>query len=108
MDFNPKNNNLIVGGSYNGSLSFFDLLQGNASGVVRPVRTTWLEKSHHDPVYDVQWSTVGKSGSECFSVSTDGRMLWWDFKDIQQEPNFKGLPTNQTVLEDKIPFDGEL
>jgi dynein intermediate chain 2 len=86
MAFNPKNTNLVVGGSYNGSLSYFDLNVGNASGVVRPVKTTVLEKSHHDPVYDVQWSTVGKSGSECFSVSTDGRMLWWDYKDPEGVP----------------------
>jgi dynein intermediate chain 2 len=94
MDFNPKNSNIVVGGSNNGSVSFFDLSVGNASGTIRPVRTTVLEKSHHDPVYDVQWSTVGKSGSECFSVSTDGRILWWDMKDAE------GIPQTMKILED--------
>lgn len=102
MAFNPKNSNLVVGGSYNGSLSYFDLNEGKASGVVRPVKTTILEKSHHDPVYDVQWSTVGKSGSECFSVSTDGRMLWWDQK--SEEP----VPKESMILEDKVPINGAL
>jgi dynein intermediate chain 2 len=102
MAFNLKNPNIIVGGSYNGSLSFFDLSVGNASGVIRPVKTTFLEKSHHDPVYDVQWSTVGKSGSECFSVSTDGRILWWDMKDPE------GVPREMKILEDQVPCDGEL
>ena len=55
-----------------GSLSFFDTRQGNAQGVVRPFKTTILEKSHHDPVYDVYWLTLGKTGSECVSSSTDG------------------------------------
>lgn len=97
LAFNPKNANLVVGGSYNGSLSFFDLSVGSASGVIRPIKTTVLEKSHHDPVYDVQWSTVGKSGSECFSISTDGRLLWWDYKDVE------GVPRDQLILADKIP-----
>jgi dynein intermediate chain 2 len=101
MDFNPKNSNLVVAGSYNGSLSYFDLLAGNSSGVVKPFKTTILEQSHHDPVYDVQWSTVGKSGSECFSTSTDGRILWWDYK---QDP----VPKEKMILQDKIPFDGQL
>lgn len=102
LAFNPKNHNIVVGGSYNGSLSFFDLSQGSASGVIRPVRTTILEKSHHDPVYDVQWSTVGKSGSECFSISTDGRLLWWDYKDVE------GVPRDQLILEDRVPNEGAL
>lgn len=94
LAFNPKNSNIVVGGSYNGALSFFDLSVGNASGTIRPVKTSILEKSHHDPVYDVQWSTVGKSGSECFSVSTDGRILWWDMKDAE------GVPREMKILED--------
>jgi len=81
MAFNHKNSDIVVGGSYNGSLSFFDLKKGNASGVITPVRTTILEHSHHDPVYDVSWITVGKTGTECVSTSTDGRLLWWDSKD---------------------------
>lgn len=102
MAFNPKNANLVVGGSYNGSLSFFDLSAGSASGVIRPFKTTFLEKSHHDPVYDVQWSTVGKSGSECFSTSTDGRVLWWDYK------HEEGVPKEQLILEDKVPVAGDM
>ena len=102
LAFNPKMQNVVVGGSYNGSLSFFDLSAGSASGVIRPFKTTFLEKSHHDPVYDVQWSTVGKSGSECFSTSTDGRILWWDYK------HESGEPKECLVMEDKVPVQGEL
>lgn len=80
MAFNHKNSEIIVGGSYNGSLSFFDTRSGSSSGVIRPFKTTILEKSHHDPVYDVYWLTLGKAGSECVSCSTDGQLLWWDYK----------------------------
>ena len=60
MAFNHKNADTIVGGSYNGSLCFFDVRKGNAQGVIKPTATTILEKSHHDPVSDVFWVTVGK------------------------------------------------
>jgi dynein intermediate chain 2 len=78
LAFNHKNPDTIVGGSYNGSLQFFDVRQGRASGMIKPIATTLLEKSHHDPVYDIYWLTLGKSASECVSTSTDGRLLWWD------------------------------
>jgi dynein intermediate chain 2 len=51
LAFNHKNSDIVVGGCYNGSLAFFDTRQGDSSGVIRPFRTTVLEKSHHDPVY---------------------------------------------------------
>jgi dynein intermediate chain 2, axonemal len=86
MVFNHKNSDIIVGGSYNGSLSFFDQRKGSSSGVIKPVETTLLEKSHHDPVYDIYWLTVGKSGTECVSTSTDGRILWWDMKKLGDGP----------------------
>ncbi len=86
MVFNHKNSDIIVGGSYNGSLSFFDLKKGNSSGVIKPFETTVLEKSHHDPVYDIYWLTHGKTGNECVSTSTDGRILWWDMRNLSQGP----------------------
>jgi dynein intermediate chain 2, axonemal len=86
MVFNHKISDILVGGSYNGSLSFFDQRKGSSSGVIKPVETTLLEKSHHDPVYDVYWQTVGKSGTECVSTSTDGRLLWWDMKKLGDGP----------------------
>ena len=101
MAFNHKNSDIVVGGSYNGSLSFFDTRQGNSQGVVKPFRTTILEKSHHDPVYDVYWLTLGKTGSECVSGSTDGRLLWWDMKSQEEGP------VDQLVLNEKIPVDGD-
>jgi len=99
LAFNQKQGDIVVGGSYNGSLSFFDTRAGNASGVVKPFRTTILEKSHHDPVYDVEWLTVGKTLSECVSCSTDGQLLWWDYK--SEEP----IPINRFLTEDKVKMN---
>jgi len=98
MAFNHKNPDTVVGGSYNGSLSFFDVRQGTSAGVVKPYLTTILEKSHHDPVYDVTWLTVGKTGTECVSSSSDGQLLWWDINP-KGEHN-KRLPTEKILLEE--------
>lgn len=78
MAFNHKNADIVVGGSYNGSLSFFDTREGNSAGVINPVMTTVLEHSHHDPVYGVNWVQTGKTGNECVSLASDGRLIWWD------------------------------
>ena len=97
MEFNHKMSEIIVGGCYNGSLAFFDTRQGNSAGVVKPFKTTILEKSHHDPVYSVHWLTLGKLGSECVSCSTDGQLLWWD-KNKEDD-----MPIDQYVMNEKIP-----
>ena len=51
-----------------------------------PTKTTDLEYSHHDPVYNIEWTAIGKSGNECVSSSTDGRLLWWDYKEHNEKP----------------------
>jgi dynein intermediate chain 2 len=82
--FNHKNSDILVGGSYNGSLSFFDLRECNTDKKCTPTESTVLEKSHHDPVYDVYWLTHAKTGDELVSTSTDGRLLWWDRKKLSE------------------------
>jgi len=42
-----------------------------------------VENSHHDPVYDIRWIT-SRSGSEFVSVSSDGRLLWWDTRNLKK------------------------
>ena len=84
--FNHRNQEKIAAGSYNGSLSFFDLRDGDSDGVIRPTKTTILEKSHHDPVYDIYWLTHSRTGTEYVSTSTDGRVLWWDERNLDEGP----------------------
>lgn len=100
MQFSTKNSDLLVGGTYNGSLNFFDKRAGSSAGTLKPTHQTILEQSHHDPVYDVYWLASGKSGTETVSTSTDGRLLWWDLKMLD-----KG-PTETLNLEQDFVVDG--
>lgn len=53
----------LVGGSYNGLISFFDLRKPGATvGHAVPLETSVIEKSHHDPVYDVFWISSKTGG----------------------------------------------
>lgn len=99
MAFNHKNFDIVVGGQYNGALSFFDVRKGHPSGVVKPFDTTVLEKSHHDPVYGTAWFTPQKQGTEVVSTSTDGRLIWWDMKKTSE-------PIEVLMLTDSAGKDG--
>jgi len=86
MRFNPKSTETLVGGCYNGTLCYLDLRRAGSA----PVETSVIEHSHHDPVYDVFW-TSSKTGSSAASVSTDGQMLFWDVRKLK-------APTDKVTL----------
>lgn len=87
LRFNPKNTEILAGGSYNGLVTTYDLRKssGAASREISPTITSAIENSHHDPVYDVFWIN-SKTGNQMVSVSTDGRVLWWDTRKSLLEP----------------------
>ena len=95
LRFNPKNTDTLVGGSYNGLISFYDLRRsgGGLSKEVTPASTSVIEKSHHDPVYDVFWIN-SKTGNQCVSVSTDGQMFWWDTRKLAEPTDMLQLCTD--------------
>jgi dynein intermediate chain 2 len=47
------------------------------------VDTSSIEKSHRDPVYSLAWVS-SKTGSEFFSASTDGQVMWWDIRKLSE------------------------
>jgi len=82
LRYNPKSSDTLVGGSYNGLVTYYDLRKPNApTGQCRPLECSVIEKSHHDPVCDVFWVS-SKTGHQCVSVSTDGQMMWWDTRKL--------------------------
>jgi dynein intermediate chain 2 len=59
---------------------------------------TEAEKSHYDAVFDVVWPG-SKTGAECISAAPDGRVLWWDWRNLQQGP------ITSAFLTDGLPGD---
>eukprot|EP01112_Ceratiomyxa_fruticulosa_P014830 TRINITY_DN4297_c0_g1_i3.p1 TRINITY_DN4297_c0_g1~~TRINITY_DN4297_c0_g1_i3.p1 ORF type:complete len:588 (+),score=110.60 TRINITY_DN4297_c0_g1_i3:166-1929(+) len=85
LQYNPRESNVLAGGSYNGLLGFWDLRKGSQA-----VDTSAIERSHRDPVYDLKW-IQSKTFTEFFTTSTDGQVLWWDTRKI-------GEPTEAMML----------
>lgn len=105
LRYNPKNPESLVGGSYNGLITFYDLRRsgtGSSGGLkeVLPISSSLIDKSHHDPVYDVFWIN-SKTGNQCASVSTDGQILWWDTKKLSE-------PTDSLQLCTDIKTNGQI
>lgn len=93
---------MLVGGSYNGLLCFYDL-RTNPNKVKN---MTSVEKSHQDPVYDVFWLKSSKTGTECCSTSTDGRILWWDLRK-HEEPTDSFMLTEAAATGIKQDIDNK-
>ena len=66
MTINPEAQTLIFRMFY--SSAFWDTRRGSQAVEMSPV-----EHSHHDPVYKTIW-LQSKTGTECFSASTDGQV----------------------------------
>ena len=92
---NPKAHDQLIGGCYNGLVTVFDR---RVSAPSKPVETSVIENSHHDPVYDAYWIN-SKTGNMAASCSTDGQMLWWDIRRL-------GEPTDRLQLKTSSRDDG--
>ncbi|XP_062472857.1 dynein axonemal intermediate chain 2 [Pezoporus occidentalis] len=86
LEYNPKDSFVLVGGCYNGQMAYWDTRKGQV-----PVEVSSVEASHRDPVYGAIW-LQSKTGTDCFSASTDGQVLWWDIRKLS-------VPTEQLVLD---------
>ncbi|KAH0792997.1 axonemal outer arm dynein intermediate chain 1 [Histomonas meleagridis] len=72
LEYNSKDNNILVSGMSHGTLCLWDLRQGSL-----PIWTSAIEKSHRDIVNSVKWIN-SKTAFECVSVSSDGTTMTWD------------------------------
>uniref|UniRef100_A0A8B9G4E8 Dynein axonemal intermediate chain 2 n=1 Tax=Amazona collaria TaxID=241587 RepID=A0A8B9G4E8_9PSIT len=86
LEYNPKDSFVLVGGCYNGQMAYWDTRKGQL-----PVEVSTVEVSHRDPVYGAIW-LQSKTGTDCFSASTDGQVLWWDVRKLS-------VPTEKLVLD---------
>lgn len=88
IEYNPKDPHVLVGGCYNGQLGYWDTRKGS-----QPVEVTPVEKSHRDPIFDVKF-IQSKTGTECFTTSTDGYIYWWDTRKLVEPSEFLYLNRN--------------
>ena len=51
-------------------------------------------------MYDLSWATGSRAGVEFFSTSTDGRVLWWDMRNLDK-------PTDKMILTDPNLAEGK-
>ena len=65
LRFNSKTPDILAGGCYNGLVALFDVKKPRGLAVA----SSALEKSHHDPVYDVFW-VQSKTNNQFCSCST--------------------------------------
>lgn len=79
LRYNVKTPDILVGGSYNGLVTVFDVKKPRAVAI----SSSSIDKSHHDPVYDVFW-IQSKTNTQFVSVSTDGQMMFWDSKKLSE------------------------
>ena len=120
LEYNPKDSHILIGGQYNGQIgnklfhayfqnrymffirkirvrllrlsllssliAFWDTRKGS-----QPIEMSPIEHSHRDPAYKTVW-LQSKTGTECFSASTDGQVLWWDIRKL-------GEPTEVMYLD---------
>ena len=84
LRYNPKSTDSLVGGCYNGLITCFDLRKPNGlAGQCSTLNSSLVETSHYDPVSDIFWIS-SKTGHQCASVSTDGRLMIWDTRKLDE------------------------
>merc|ERR1711998_430557 len=87
LEYHPRDPNVLMGGTYNGLLAFWDMRESQTN----PTKTSLLATSHRDPVYDISW--IQSKHYECMTTSTDGQVLWWDSRKMSEPHDSYSLDT---------------
>ncbi|XP_033330387.1 dynein intermediate chain 3, ciliary isoform X1 [Megalopta genalis] len=78
LEYNPKDCNVLVSGLTTGQVACWDIRKGS-----EPVEISPIEFSHRDVCNKVLWIN-SKTGTEFFSASKDGQIMWWDTRKLQK------------------------
>ncbi|CRH03891.1 dynein-associated protein, putative [Plasmodium relictum] len=76
LRFNHKNSDLLLAGSYDGTINLWDLRKKNTS-----CESSLINVSHKNIVNDVIWMQT-KTNNHCLSISNDGLCLIWDIRNF--------------------------
>lgn len=75
--FNSKHPYILGTGCSNGNVLIFDLRNN------KQMVTSKLEYCHSESIRDFVW-LKSKNGTEFVTTSTDGKVIWWDIRDLNQ------------------------
>ena len=95
MEFNHKNVEQIGFGCYNGVIGVWDHRADRRA----PSALSEIEISHHEPVVDLKWLS-SKGGNEFVSCSTDGKVIWWDIRDLSKH-------SDSLTISEQVQTNGE-
>lgn len=94
MEYNHKNVEQLGFGCYNGVIGVWDHRCDNKTASL----LSEIEISHHEPVIDLKWLS-SKGGNEFVSCSTDGKVIWWDIRDLSKH-------SDSLFISEQPPIDG--
>lgn len=77
LAYNHKNVDLIGYGCHNGTVGVWDVRSNKKSAIC----ISEIEVSHHEPITSFIWLS-SKGGSEFVTSSTDGKVHWWDYRNL--------------------------
>lgn len=102
MAFNHKNVEQLGFGSYNGTVGLWDFRVNSHT----PSILSEVETSHHEPVVDLIWMS-SKGGNEFVSCSTDGKVFWWDSRNLSAPTDSLTISEGPINLSDPSSIIGE-
>lgn len=93
LEFNPKDPNTLCSGLINGQVAAFDIRTEKI-----PVAVSEREVSHRSRCNSTLWVN-SKSGTEFFSGSSDGQVIWWDTRNLKE--------SIESILMDPVKTDDQ-
>jgi len=94
--FNNKHAHIFGVGCTNGTVLIYDLKTNKL------LVTSKLEYCHSEAVRDFVWLKV-KNGTEFVTTSTDGKVIWWDIRDLNNAKKIYLCPDNAEIKEPNKP-----
>ncbi|XP_050528692.1 dynein intermediate chain 3, ciliary-like isoform X4 [Daktulosphaira vitifoliae] len=95
LEFNSRDKNNLAGGLISGQVACWDTRKGSDC-----IAMSNLKNSHRDPVTGIYW-IHSKTGTEFYSGSSDGQVMWWDTRKLDEPTEVLLLDLTKTEDEEE-------